>query len=317
MAKHTRATARGLLARFSSRANAGELRDLLARQVLTRCEPGAIDEMLAQIGPGVGLAAFETGAILTHQDAADRHLFLILLGSVEILVNGTRVAVRSAGEHVGEMACVDPGAKRSAAIRAREPTVVLRVASDVFGALLEKYPRIWRPIALTLSERLTQRGRREREANLVPVVFIGSSTERLAVARVLEKHLAESTGVETVLWEDVFKPSKYGLESLSKAASRADFAVLLFSGDDFTRSRGHRQPSPRDNIVFEAGLFAGKLGHERTFVVCETNAKVKLPSDLLGLTWIGIELGNEKRARASVQPACVKIAAAIAEAGAR
>ena len=40
------------------------------------------------------------------------------------------------------------------------------------------------------------------------------------------------------------------------------------------------QASPRDNVVFEAGLFGGVLGMNRIFILHATGAK--LPSDLLG-----------------------------------
>ncbi len=42
------------------------------------------------------------------------------------------------------------------------------------------------------------------------------------------------------------------------------------------------QASPRDNVVFEAGLFGGALGIRRTFILHANGAK--LPTDLLGLT---------------------------------
>ena len=44
------------------------------------------------------------------------------------------------------------------------------------------------------------------------------------------------------------------------------------------------QASPRDNVVFEAGLFGGVLGMRRTFILHASGAK--LPSDLLGLTCV-------------------------------
>src|SRR5262245_38842931 len=44
------------------------------------------------------------------------------------------------------------------------------------------------------------------------------------------------------------------------------------------------QASPRDNVVFEAGLFGGTLKMHRTFILHAKQAK--LPSDLLGLTCV-------------------------------
>ena len=47
------------------------------------------------------------------------------------------------------------------------------------------------------------------------------------------------------------------------------------------------QASPRDNVVFEAGLLGGALGMRRTFILHASGAK--LPTDLLGLTSIRYE----------------------------
>jgi predicted nucleotide-binding protein with TIR-like domain len=38
---------------------------------------------------------------------------------------------------------------------------------------------------------------------------------------------------------------------------------------------------PRDNIVFELGLFMGRLGRERTFIVRPASGPLKIPSDLV------------------------------------
>jgi Predicted nucleotide-binding protein containing TIR-like domain len=68
-----------------------------------------------------------------------------------------------------------------------------------------------------------------------------------------------------------------------------DFAAFVFAQDDWT-SKGAApdaaaaQASPRDNVVFEAGLFGGALGIRRTFILHARGAK--LPTDLLGLTSI-------------------------------
>ncbi len=45
-----------------------------------------------------------------------------------------------------------------------------------------------------------------------------------------------------------------------------------------------KSTSPRDNVVFEAGLFGGALGMRRTFIIHANGSK--LPSDLLGLTCV-------------------------------
>ena len=65
----------------------------------------------------------------------------------------------------------------------------------------------------------------------------------------------------------------------------------MFARDDWTNTsppasdpEGSGQASPRDNVVFEAGLFGGVLGMRRTFILHASGAK--LPTDLLGLTCV-------------------------------
>src|SRR6186997_1730250 len=65
-----------------------------------------------------------------------------------------------------------------------------------------------------------------------------------------------------------------------------DFAAFVFAQDDWTTNPADAtasgQASPRDNVVFEAGLFGGALGMRRTFILHAKGAK--LPTDLLGMT---------------------------------
>jgi CAP12/Pycsar effector protein, TIR domain len=65
----------------------------------------------------------------------------------------------------------------------------------------------------------------------------------------------------------------------------------VFAQDDWTTNSplasplpGSGQASPRDNVVFEAGLFGGALGMRRTFILHASGSK--LPSDLLGFTCV-------------------------------
>src|SRR5204862_1794733 len=84
------------------------------------------------------------------------------------------------------------------------------------------------------------------------------------------------------------------LERLVELAHQVDFAVFVFARDDWTANSppasdptGSGQASPRDNVVFEAGLFGGALGMRRTFILHASGSK--LPSDLLGLTCVRYE----------------------------
>ena len=98
--------------------------------------------------------------------------------------------------------------------------------------------------------------------------------------------------------DHAFNPGTSTLERLVELTREVDFAAFVFAQDDWTTRgrRGAGQASPRDNVVFEAGLFGGVLGMRRTFILHANGAK--LPSDLLGLTCVRYA-GTPPRRRSS------------------
>jgi hypothetical protein len=150
-----------------------------------------------------------------------------------------------------------------------------------------------------------------------PTVFIGSSKEGIEVARAVEVHLEEVA--EATLWnEGVFGLSYGSLESLVKSLDGFDFAVLVLTPDDLVTSRDVTYQSARDNVLLEVGLFLGCLGRERTFLIFDREAPVKVPSDLAG---ISLATFSSKRKDdnlvAAVGPACTTIRKAIRVLGER
>jgi len=113
-----------------------------------------------------------------------------------------------------------------------------------------------------------------------PTIFIGSSSEGLEVARAIKQHFQDFEEVD--IWTDnVFSINQAYLESLLRAANLYDFAILCLTADDVVESRGLTQKAPRDNLLFELGLFMGRMGASRAFIVCEE--AVKLLSDFQGI----------------------------------
>ena len=104
-----------------------------------------------------------------------------------------------------------------------------------------------------------------------PKVFIASSSEGLEVATNLRTLLHDVLRDHAVLmpWTRAFDLSAVYIESLEKAAEEADFAVVVVTPDDITINRNKKKAVPRDNVVFELGLFMGCLGRERCFIVNE------------------------------------------------
>lgn len=114
-----------------------------------------------------------------------------------------------------------------------------------------------------------------------PRIFIGSSSEGLGVAKYIKDFMEPD--YECKLWnEDVFKENENFLETLLKSASLFDFGFMVFTADDLSEVREQVFQTPRDNVLFEYGLFLGRLGINKAFIIQDINAK--LPSDLLGIT---------------------------------
>ena len=136
------------------------------------------------------LLQFEPGKELIVQDSVDDDIYFILAGRLAVVVNGREVAIRQFGQHVGEMTLIDPSARRSASVLAIEQTVVAKISEAAFRLLADKYPRVWRLIAVELGERLRQRNQFVASTNPRPVVFVGSSRESLYIAQAIQVDLA-------------------------------------------------------------------------------------------------------------------------------
>jgi hypothetical protein len=117
-----------------------------------------------------------------------------------------------------------------------------------------------------------------------PRIFLGSSSAQAPLLEAIKLGLDDIADVE--LWMTTFAAGSMTLTRLVELSAEVDFAAFVFAQDDWTSSAPGADPqaSPRDNVVFEAGLFGGAVGMDRTFILHARGAK--LPTDLLGLTSI-------------------------------
>jgi Flp pilus assembly protein TadD len=116
-----------------------------------------------------------------------------------------------------------------------------------------------------------------------PRIFIGSSAESLDVAYAAQGALEHD--VEATVWpQGVFRLSRSTLENLTNIVEEMDFGLFVFAPDDVTQIRGETENTVRDNVVFELGLFVGRLGRFRTFILVPRGVELHLPSDLIGVT---------------------------------
>ena len=160
-----------------------------------------------------------------------------------------------------------------------------------------------------------------RAPNEVPNVFICSSAENLVYAESMQLGL-EHHASNVIVWKDqVFGPMKQTMEDLEREVQSADFAIAIVMDEDVTTSRKSQKRSPRDNVIFELGLFMGQLGRERTVVVTPRDVDLKLPSDLLGLNPITFanpaDKQDEKQLAIALAPVCTQLKSHIKRLGPR
>lgn len=269
-----------MIERFQGASGRPRLIDALSHQRLVGHDM-ALAEMLSDV---VELQEFDKGSTLIAQDGGDSDLFFILCGSFAVVAHGHVVARRGHNLHVGEMSLVAPFLRRAADVIAEDKSVVAKITQDAFSALAERFPRLWRQIAAELADRLRQRNELLRRKNARPQMFVGSSVAGVGIANQLQA-LLRYDPIDVHIWSfGTFEASGITIESLESMALCADFAALVMTPDDVVHSKGASHPAPRDNVVFELGLFMGAIGRPRTFMVKAEGGGLKPISDLLGVT---------------------------------
>jgi predicted nucleotide-binding protein len=179
-------------------------------------------------------------------------------------------------------------------------------------------------------------------------IFIASSTEGKSIAAELCSALQAELGIDALveLWTEKFEFMETAIESLETVANETDFAMVVMTPDDVTVSREKEERAPRDNLVFELGLFIGALGRNRSIVAREAkvarearqalklpfigalfrkfsigarDAKqaLKLPSDMLGVTVLTYNSASQCELRTSLHEQCEKLATHIRDRGVR
>jgi predicted nucleotide-binding protein len=147
-----------------------------------------------------------------------------------------------------------------------------------------------------------------------PRVFVGSSSEGLETARVIKKQISRISDCE--IWDEgVFGLNESYFETLVKIPNVYDFAVLIATKDDKTKSRKKLFDTARDNVIFEFGIFLGKLGKRRVYILMEDG--VKLPSDLMGITVLTFSKTKKSTVSDSLEKSIKRLSTVIKEETAR
>ncbi len=134
-----------------------------------------------------------------------------------------------------------------------------------------------------LKEKDGEQNMNEKKYNYSKVFIVHGHDGELkhAVARTIEKQGLQAV----ILSEQVNK----GRTIIKKFEENSDVcgAVCLFTADDVGKAKTEatEQPRARQNVVFEAGYFMGKLGRDHVVMICEDG--VEIPGDLSGVVYTG------------------------------
>ena len=99
------------------------------------------------------------------------------------------------------------------------------------------------------------------------------------VARIIEKQ-----GIEAVILSEQVNQGKTIIEKIEENAD-VGAAICLFTGDDCGKVKDANSENlrARQNVVFEAGYFMGKLGRKNIILIASPD--IEIPSDLQGVVY--------------------------------
>lgn len=131
--------------------------------------PADVDRVLA-LGR---VRRYRSGEILFHEGDPSDTVHLIASGRIAIkagTIDGQTVtlAIRGAGDIVGELALLTPGVRRTATVVALEPVETLSITYDRFTAVRKAHPCVAEVLIRVLGAKLRQASEQLVEAFTVP-----------------------------------------------------------------------------------------------------------------------------------------------------
>ena len=145
-----------------------------------------------------------------------------------------------------------------------------------------------------------------KRARSKPRVFISSSIEGLHIAETIQIGL-EKVANCTIWTQDIFKNTGPDIENIINIAADFDYAIIILTLDDILVKNDAQRLDPRDNMVFELGLFTGTLGRAHTFMVICKDDPIRLPSDLIGVTVAMYSKRSADNLLEALEPVCTQI----------
>ena len=115
-------------------------------------------------------------------------------------------------------------------------------------------------------------------------------------------HMLPTLQIKDWRWD--FQMGRVLFDEIESASRECQIALFLVTKDDIlVQSRRKLAPLPRDNVVFEVGFFAARLGMENTILIVESGTKI--PADWGGILYIPL------KSRTDLSPVILRVVNAI------
>lgn len=106
-------------------------------------------------------------------------------------------------------------------------------------------------------------------------------------------------GLDPIVLDEIPSAGRTIIEKFEQTASTVGYAVVLLTPDDAgaLKDAGDQQDRARQNVIYELGYFAGKLGRGKVCLL--QKGTIEIPSDLSGIVYVSLDKGDWQQRLAS------------------
>ena len=270
------------------------------------------------IADHAAIVCSQPGETVIVQSENDDDMHFILAGKLQVLVDNEEIALLGVGNHVGELALIDPRAVRSATVRALRESVTAKLSEEELSEMGRRHPFLWRRMSQVLGDRLRAESRHVRLPNPRPKVFLTASPAGLAIAQALQGKLQEADLIATTwLAGNELVDDQIPLRGLEESSASADFGMVVVAPGDSARGDEPRRIAPRERLFLQCGICLGGFGASRCVILAPEGLTPPLESEALGLPTLTYSLGDPQEISASLDALSRNLVEAINRLGPR
>ncbi len=113
-------------------------------------------------------------------------------------------------------------------------------------------------------------------------VFLGYCSKAKKTAESLKKFIEEKLNINVIEYSMDFAPGETVIDQIDYAINQSTCGIFLFTKDEQIPG-DENQAAPRDNVIFETGLFRRAKGKNKVLIIREQGTK--MPTDMGGIIY--------------------------------